>query len=116
MGVQKHYKKRFANNLVEQLLQDNRQKVRTQFFLMIGAKNTQNAKHNKNIAFLLPTDPGPFLACDPPSHCGGHRFGFEGGPLNPCALFRPHPAGGMPGGADETQPSQTGAGWGVGDW
>jgi hypothetical protein len=34
MGVQKHYKKRFANkNRVEKFLQKNRQKIQNRFFL-----------------------------------------------------------------------------------
>jgi hypothetical protein len=30
---------------------------------------------------LKKSDPGPFLASEPPTHHGGHRFCFIGGPL-----------------------------------
>jgi hypothetical protein len=67
MGVvQKHHKKRFTKKIVSKSFYKKfDQKYKTVFSLYF---------------FYHVFDPGPFLASDPPTHHGAHRFCF-GGPL-----------------------------------
>jgi hypothetical protein len=78
-----YYKKTFCKiNRVEKFLQNSRPKVQNGFFLGFvlsrflaflgeGSSKTPFKKlHPKK------TDPGPFLASDPPTHTGVTGFGF----------------------------------------
>jgi hypothetical protein len=86
MGVQKHHKKRLTKNRVERLLQKSTKQNKTVFFLgfvlsrfwaFFGEASSKTRikgiRGNKS-------DPGPFLASDPPTHHGG-RLKFFADPL-----------------------------------
>jgi hypothetical protein len=69
-------------------LQKNRvEKSKTDFFSILfyhvfGRFSVRGVqKHDKKISKINKSDPSPFLASDPPTHHGGHRFLFIGGPL-----------------------------------
>jgi hypothetical protein len=87
MGVQKHNKKRFAKKIVSKSFYKKfDQKSKTDFFSIFsyhvfGRFSVRGVqKHDKNKSQKNKSDPSPFLASDPPTHHGGHRFFFIGGP------------------------------------
>jgi hypothetical protein len=90
-GVQNYSKKRFAKNRVERFLQKNRQKIQNRCFLdfvlsrfwVFSMRGVQ--KHNKKNIENNKCHPGPFLASDPPTHHGSHRFFLVAAP---CLGFR----------------------------
>jgi hypothetical protein len=94
MGVQKHYKKRFTKQIVSKSFYKKfDQKSKTDFFsnfffsrfwafLDEGSK-TRLKKYRKK-----KSGPSPFSYFDPPTHHGGHRFLFFGGPLSVSDLHR----------------------------
>jgi hypothetical protein len=95
MGVQKHYKNILQKNRVEKLLKKIRPKIQNRFFLDFfitffgrfsgSSKTRQKTSKHKS-------DPGPFLASDPPTRPRGSPFFFFGGPLSPGGLLAPGPA------------------------
>jgi hypothetical protein len=101
-GGSKTLQKTFCKkNRVEKFLKKNRPKVQNRLFLgfvlsrfwaFLGKgskKNTiKNIEKNKS-------DPSPFLASDPPTHHGGHRFVFYWRPL---ALAQTTPSPSTPAG------------------
>jgi hypothetical protein len=77
----------YKKNRVEKFLQKIRPKIQNRLFLEFvlsrfwafldeGSSKTRLKKYRKN-----KSDPSPFSYCDPPTHHGGHRFFFFGGPL-----------------------------------
>jgi hypothetical protein len=100
MGVQKHYKKRFAKKIMsKKFYKKFDQKSKTDFFskrflsrfwafLDEGSSKTRLKKYRKN-----KYHPSPFSYSDPPTHHGGPRFLFwrplEPGrePLSPEGFF-----------------------------
>jgi hypothetical protein len=80
MGVQKRYKKLFAEKSSRKVFT---KKSTTDFFYhVLGRFSVRGVpKHDKKYR-QKKSDPGPFLACDPPTHHhGGHRFFLPA----PCA-------------------------------
>jgi hypothetical protein len=90
MRVQKHNTKRSAKkNGVQKLYKKFDKKSKTEFFSIflvsrfwagLGEESSKkyDKKYRKNNC-----DPSPFLASDPPTHDGGHRFVFGGpGPVH----------------------------------
>jgi hypothetical protein len=84
MGVQKHYKKRFAKKIVSKSFYKKfDQKSKTDFFSIffitfLGVSRgvqKHDKKYRKN-----KSDPGPFLASDPPTHHGVPGFFFLAAP------------------------------------
>jgi hypothetical protein len=84
MGVQKHYKNVLQKNRVEKF-------YKTDFFSIyfnrvLGRFSVRGVqKHDKKYR-KNKTIPGPFLASDPPTHHGGHRF-FLAAPLPNLAFI-----------------------------
>jgi hypothetical protein len=91
MGVQKHYKKRFAKKIMsKRFYKKFEQKPKTDFFsktflsrfwafLDEGSSKTRQKINRKN-----KSHPSPFSYSDPPTHHGGPRFFFGAAP---CFLW-----------------------------
>jgi hypothetical protein len=83
MGAQKHYKKRFAKQIVSKRFYKKNDKIsKTDFFSKqlshFWAFLGEGSSKTRETISGGKSDPGPFLASDPPTHQGGHRFAFGG--------------------------------------
>jgi hypothetical protein len=90
-GGLKALKKTFCkNNRVEKFLQNIRPKIQNRFFSryfhhVFGRFSVRGVqKHDVNKISKKKSDPGPFLASDPPTHHGGHRNLLAA----PCRTYR----------------------------
>jgi hypothetical protein len=108
LGVQKHYKTRFAKKSSRKVFTKkstkNPKPTFSRFvfnhvfgsFLVRGVQKHHLKKNRKK-----KSDPGPFLASDPPTHHGGHRFLLFWRPLDAdkaqCASARGYVAHLAPG-------------------
>jgi hypothetical protein len=84
MRVQKHHKKRCAKTSCRKVLsKKSGKKIQSRFFSIFlhhaferfSVRGVQKHDFKKNTG--KKSDPGPFLASDPPTHHGGHRFVFN---------------------------------------
>jgi hypothetical protein len=96
MGVQKHYKKRFAKKSLRKCFTKQSTKSPKPTFsrfcyYVFGRFSVRGVQKQDLKLSKKKSNPSPFLAFDPPTHHGGHRFFFNWRLAAPCSCPCPCP-------------------------